>query len=171
MAQRTEKSTDLPSYVDGFSYPAKEEQFSLIGTDMVLTLRITRNCHTHELFAGKQLELTCYFGIGIGPCDAAKRSAEHKPVPRVRFFEHMTSSQDSSKKIRVTCARKSISIWLPSGEIEEIDIRERDRLLAFLNELRGVEIAYTPNLFGFLDKDGSDKEIITQLPFPMEATE
>ncbi len=68
--------------------------------------------------------------------------------------------------MRLVGESKGLRLSIGPTEIRPIAFKERERLLAFLGELRGVVIDYTPDLFGFLNGDGSDQVIKTVQPFP-----
>lgn len=161
-------ATEMPAYLENFRCDIRDQRFALVGTDMVVLMSISRGYYKKDFVEnGCPYEATCGLYITIEPADAAKRRNEHRSVPRIRFSNYMNSS-NSLEAIHVSGNREGLRIMLPNGEIDPIDPKERERLLAFLNELRGIKLKYVANIFGFLDKDGSDKEVVTELRFPAE---
>lgn len=162
------KVVEVPAYLESFCCDIRDQRFALIGTDMVLAMSLSRGYYKNDFVGdGCLYTANCGLYITIEPADALKRKAEYQPAPRVRFSNWMMSNE-SPKTVHVSGSREGLRVMLPAGEISGIDFKERDRLLAFLNELRGIEIKYVANIFGFLAKDGSDNEVVTELPFPIE---
>ncbi len=162
------KATEVPAYLQNFRCEIRDQRFTLVGTDMVLVMSLSRGYYKLDFMEnGRAYEATCGLYITIEPADAAKRAKEYRPVPRIRFSNYLNSSADL-ETLHVTGNREGLRIMLRNGEIDSIDRKEGERLLAFLNELRGIKLKYVANIFGFLDKDGNDKEVITELRFPAE---
>lgn len=158
----------IPAYLDNFSCDIREQRFSLVGTDMVVVMNLSRGYYKNDFVGdGRLYTATCGLYIVIEPSDAAERANENRPSPRIQFSNWMTSS-DALQSVHVSGNREGFRITLPNGQISDVALTEKDRLLAFLHELRGIQIKYVANIFGFLRKDGSDKEVITELRFPAE---
>ena len=160
------KAAEVPAYLEGFCCAIRDQRFALVGSDMVLVMSISRSYYKTE-FDERDYRATCGLYITIEPADAAKRAEKNLPIPRVRFSNYL-NSDDGLETLHLSGHREGLRMKLPNGEIDPIAPKERDRLLAFLNELRGINLTYVANIFGFLDKDGSDKEVVTELRFPAE---
>lgn len=160
------KSAAVPAYLKDFCYSIRDQRFVLVDTDMVLVMGISRGYYKTEVDS-PDYRATCNLYIAIEPVEAAKRAKECRPVPRVSFSNYLNSS-DNLKTLHVSGNRAGLRMMLPNGEIDFIDRREQERLLAFLNELRGIRLKYVANIFGFIEKDGSDVEVVTELRFPAE---
>lgn len=153
--------TEVPEELRAFSFRTQDQRFSLVGTDMVLVMSIVRDFHRYDADMG--WAASCGWYVRIEPAKIPEQS--NGPVPRLSF-SHWMHSGSSEETVNLTGAQHGLALRPPIGEIGPIDFKDRERLLSFLKELRGVKLKYVANLFGFLKKDGSDQEVVFDLPFP-----
>lgn len=171
MTTAEKKTAEVPAYLANFSCNIRDQRFSLVDTDMVLLLSLTRGYYRQDSAISNTAGgwvTHCGLYVTIEPASADKAREKYHAVPMIRFSNWLSSIDDILGTVNLTVNQHGMRLMLPNGEIDCIDIKDRERLLAFLGELRGVQLKYVANLFGFLRKDGSDKEIVTELRFPAE---
>lgn len=108
---------------------------------------------------------SCVLSVYLRATDQGSKSA---PSMSYRFYACKSEEEDDDlARCHITVESAGIRLAVGDGEVQQIHKKERDRLLAFLQELRGVRIHYIADLFGFLKKDGSDRPVVYDHPFPI----
>lgn len=129
-------------------------------TDDRYALELSLNRGSYRASASGDLILTCALYATFGP------SGKDDHAPRIRTSMFLTSSDIDSEHMRLVMTHTGVTLNFGHNDIDNIHSVERDRLHALLKELRGVIYKYTPDLFGFLRKDGSDVPQVYSLAFP-----
>lgn len=150
----------LPTELDEFPLQMTDVTFRLANSRQVLSMTITRN--EDRFFEPDPTSVLLSCGLY---CRLETPGDETAPCFNSRHF-WSTTHQDSPVSLYLTGESRGFRLALPNAEYRSIHIDERERLLAFLSELRGVELHYTADLHGYMKKDGSDKPQIMKQPFP-----
>lgn len=149
----TQQDGELPVELTEYVKSIRNVTFKLANSTSILTMSLTRDREQFDSF---------YCGLY---CHIETPDKSDGPFFSLDNFWH-SNDNDSLARIRLVKERQGFRLTLPSGSIRPIDAQEQDRLLDLLSHLRGIELHYTPDLFGFLKKDGSDKPRIIKQPFP-----
>ncbi len=75
-------------------------------------------------------------------------------------------ADDNPTDVHLVMTHQGCRFTVDDFSIENLAKNERDKLHALFSQLRGVRYTYIQNMFGFLDKDGTDKALVFELPFP-----
>jgi hypothetical protein len=148
-----------PKELSDYNLDVRDVVFRTLDKKFVLRMTLSRN-HYKQTFGG--WTATCGLFIYLGPEIETDNDAL---LIRVSHWWH--SDDDNLARIVLTGGNKGFRLTLPNAEVCFLAFEERGRLLEFLGQLRGVELHYTADIFGFLRKDGSDKAVVTPLPFPI----
>lgn len=106
--------------------------------------------------------LTCSLYATLKPV------ADDNRAPTMRASMFLTSGEDfGGEYVYLVMSHTGVRLSFKHQEVGNIRSDERDRIHALLLELRGVDYRFTPDLFGFLKKDGSDVEQRFSLNFPV----
>lgn len=162
MVESVKAKATLPEWVAKHKFEKRDMVFRTLDKNIILSLSIIRDAfsgiHDKEWFA------TCGLYLYFGSPD---RKTKKDKVPAINVSHWFTSAQSKDfEKVRLICHAESVRLTLPSADVLNIAPDERDRLRDFLKELRGVKFTYVADLFGFLNGDDSDKEVVMELGFP-----
>ncbi|MGK5033167.1 hypothetical protein [Janthinobacterium sp. MDT1-19] len=127
-------------------------------------LEITVNRGVMEIGILNDRKATCAIYVRF----VASEKDDKAPAMRA---SHWWCADANDANVHLVMTHTGCRFTVDHFEVDNIISAERDRLHALFSELRGVRYTFVQNMFGFLEKDGSDKEQIVELPFPMIAAE
>lgn len=142
-----------------YRFDKRDVIFRTLDKHIVLRLSVSRDLYKNHVQHGYMF--TC--GLYVRMENGIRQLDTH---PRLSISIWLQSNDRDLETVRLICHEKSIRLSFPTADVENIAPEEKQRLLDFLKHMRGIRLVYVSDLFGFSKKDDSDKEIVTDLPFP-----
>lgn len=147
--------------VNGDDYKREiREVFALNDPQYQLEITLNRGVFKNDML--KERQATCAIYVRF----LATRNDNKAPAMRV---SHWWCADDNETDVHLVMTHTGCRFTVEHLEVDNLACSERDRLHALFSELRGVRYSYVQNMFGFLEKDGTDKKQVFELPFPLIA--
>jgi hypothetical protein len=156
-------NTARPDTINAAEYKHEiREVFALNDPRYQLEITVNRDVMGVEML--KERRATCAVYVRF------VASEKDKKAPGMRA-SHWWCAGDNEIDVHLVMSHTGCRFTIDYLDVENITSSERDKLHALFCELRGVRYTYVQNMFGFLEKDGSDEKQLFEIPFPLIAAE